>query len=164
MPFYPQDHILSRGDVMKVLIMHDSKYGCGQEIAGSIDKGLRKEGHTSDVVRAVDLKGSGPEGYDAFVLGSPTHIGGPTFKVGKGIKLLGKVCGGKPYTTFTTYLDKGQGTLEKMERSAKKAGLSKIMDGRPFKVEGMKGPLEKGCTTEAEAFGREIGKALNKRV
>ena len=145
---------------MKVLVIHHSKYGCGEKIAGGIAKGLQKGGHTADVIQVKDLGSKDPKNYDFFVIGSPTHAGGPTFKVGGAIKTLGKKCKGKSYTSFTTWMDVDQKTLEKMDKTAKKSGLEKMIEGRAYKVKGMKGPLQEGSMKEAEKFGEEIGKKL----
>jgi flavodoxin len=145
---------------MKVLIVHDSKHGCGKAIADQIAKGLTSGGHDANVIHVSDLKSMDIGSYDAFVIGSPTHVGGPTFKVGRGIKLLGKGASGKPFTTFTTWMDEKQRTLEKIEAKALKVGLRKLMDGKAYKVKGIKGPLEDSCPAEAEEFGKQIGEAL----
>ena len=147
---------------MKVLIVHDSKYGNGHDVAKAIASGLKEEGHEVDIVRAREIRKTNPAPYDAFIIGTPTHVGGPTFKTGRAIKHIGKNSSGKPYTTFTTWLNINQKTLTKMDLTAKKFGLEKLMDGKAFKVEGSKGPLEKGSADEAERFGKEMGKRLNK--
>lgn len=145
---------------MKVLIVHDSKHGCGKTIAERMAKGLTSSGHHAEVAHVKDLSSMDIGSYGAFVIGSPTHVGGPTFKIGRGIKYLGKNASGKPFTTFTTWMDEKQRTLEKIEAKAIKAGLKRFMDGKAYKVKGIKGPLEDTCPADAEDFGRQIGEAL----
>ena len=147
--------------IVKVLIIHDSKYGNGKEIAKAIAKGLKQEGLEVDIIRAREVSTINPSDYDAFVLGSPTHVGGPTFKSGRATKYIGKSGGsGKPYTTFTTWLNIKQKTLLKIENTASKAGLEKLMDGKAYKCGNLKGPLDEGSVEDAEAFGKEIAKRL----
>jgi len=146
---------------MKVLIVHDSKYGNGKEIAKAIAQGLKQEGHEVNIIRAREISTVRPIDYDAFVLGSPTHVGGPTFKSGRATKYIGKNGGsGKPYATFTTWLNIKQKTLLKIDNAARKVGLEKLMDGRAYKCANLKGPLDEGSVEDAEAFGKEIAKKL----
>jgi menaquinone-dependent protoporphyrinogen IX oxidase len=147
---------------MNVLIVHDSRFGNGKEIAKAIAQGLRREGYKVDVVRAREISTIRPTDYDAFVLGCPTRMGGPTFRSGGAIKYIGKNGGhGKPYTTFSTCCRQRQKTLSKMDKTASKAHLKKLMDGRLYMCTASKGPLNKGSVEDAEAFGKEIAKRLS---
>jgi menaquinone-dependent protoporphyrinogen IX oxidase len=145
---------------MKVLIVHGSWYGTGKTVAEAIAKGLGSEGHTADLVHAKMVGGKEIESYEAFIIGSPTHAGGPTFKVGSAIKHIAKRAQGKPFIAFTTYMTPNQRTVEKIEKKATDKGLRRLMHGKAFKVKTSKGGLEDSGLAEAEAFGREMGKAL----
>ena len=147
---------------MKVLIVHDSRFGNGKEIAKAIAQGLRHEGSEVAIVPAREISTIRPGDYDIFVLGCPTRMGGPTFRSGGAIKYIGKNGGeGRPYTTFTTCCRKDQKTLSKMDKTAGKARLKRLMDGRIYMCSGSKGPLNRGSVEDAEAFGREIAKRLS---
>ncbi|GAH19446.1 unnamed protein product [marine sediment metagenome] len=64
----------------KVIVVYDSKYGNTKLVAETIAEGMREvEGTEADVseVKRVDL--SKVPDYDAILVGSPTHIGGPTW-------------------------------------------------------------------------------------
>lgn len=149
---------------MKVLVVHDSKYGCGKKVAELIAAGIRKGGHGADVVHAKGLKAAGPAGFDAYVIGSPTHANGPTFRIGGSIKAIGKAGRGRPFATFTTFCNDGKDTLRKMEGKAERAGLRRLVTGRAFRAMEMKGPLAEGVTEEAEGFGSEIAGALSGKI
>jgi len=145
---------------MKVLVLHHSKYGCGKTIAEAIAKGIRRSDHSVDVASVKELSSYDLERYGFFVIGTPTHVGSPTFKVKGTIKNLGRSCQGTSFTTFTTWMDPKQKTLEKLEMLAKRAGLEKLMEGAAFMVKSQKGPLEDGSAMEAERFGQGIGEKL----
>lgn len=130
-------------------------------MARAIAKGVIASGHEADVVKAREISAKELQDYDAFILGTPTHVGGPTFSIGRAIKYIGKNGGeGKPFTTFTTWINLDQKTLLKLDQSARKAGLERLMDGRSYKVRALKGPLDDGSIEDAEVFGQEIMKAL----
>jgi menaquinone-dependent protoporphyrinogen IX oxidase len=145
---------------MKVLVIHHSSYGNGKKVAEAVAEGLGETGHSAVVVSVKELDAGTLGDFDAFVIGSPTHAGGPTFKIGGVIKKIGKACKGKPYTCFATHISPNATTVDKLVSKAQSRGLRKILDGKMFKVKDIKGPLEDGVLEEARDFGTAIGKKL----
>lgn len=140
---------------MKILVYHASKYGNGQKVAEAIADGAKAKGAEAKVLHAKEAKTEAPASYDLLVFGSPHRAGRPQGKVKKAVKLAGKAAAGKPFTVFTTHMDKptAHSTLDSL---AIEAGLSKAHDGTDFKVTGMKGPLEDGAEDKARSFGEEL--------
>lgn len=145
---------------MRVLVVHNSKYGNGKQVADAIAEGIRSKGHTVEVkgVEEVDVTALGA--FEAFVVGSPTHMRGPTFKVGGFISKLSSVASGKPFVAWATIGVPSSQTVAKLEAKATKAKMRMLMTGKAFKVKDMKGPLEDGALAEAGIFGKEIGTHL----
>jgi NAD(P)H dehydrogenase (quinone) len=94
------------GMAAKVIVVYESKYGNCKLVAETIAEGMREvEGIETDVneVKQVDL--SKVPDYDAILVGSPTHIGGPTGGIKKFVNKLGKLpLEGKLFAAFATYL------------------------------------------------------------
>ncbi len=146
----------------RVIVIYESKYGNTKLVAETIAEGMREvEGTEADVseVKRVDL--SKVPDYDAILVGSPTHIGGPTWGVKRFIGKLGKLpLEGKFFAAFNTYLlDKSfeQATkkLEKRIRD-KVPGAKLAAPGLSIKVDGMKGPISEGEFHKCKEFGNKI--------
>ena len=146
----------------KVIVVYDSRYGNTKLVAETIAAGMREvEGTEADVseVKRVDL--SKVPDYDAILVGSPTHIGGPTWGVKRFIGKLGKLpLEGKFFAAFNTYLlDKSfeQATkkLEKRIRD-KVPGAKLAAPGLSIRVKGMKGPISEGELPKCKEFGNKI--------
>ena len=92
----------------KVIVVYDSKYGNTKLVAETIAKGMREvEGIEAILseVKAVDF--SRIPVYDAILVGSPNHIGGPTRGIKKFIDKLGRLLlEGKLLAAFDTYFKK----------------------------------------------------------
>lgn len=145
----------------KVIVVYDSKYGNTKLVAETIAAGMRQvEGMETVVsgVKEVDLNRI-PD-YDAILLGSPNHIGGPTRGIKKFIDKLGKLpLEGKMFAVFDTYLGKDfEKVVKKMERriSEKVPGLKPVAPGLSIRVEGMKGPISEGALPKCREFGNKI--------
>jgi len=75
----------------KVIVVYESKYGNTKLVAETIAEGMREVEGTETVVsevKEVDL--SKISDYDAILVGSPNHIGGPTRGIKKFIDGLGQ--------------------------------------------------------------------------
>ena len=58
----------------KVLIAYDSRTGKTERMAESIAEGIRMAGHEAELKKITQIKSEAElEGYDAYVLGSPTY-------------------------------------------------------------------------------------------
>jgi len=146
----------------KVIVVYESKYGNTKLVAETIAEGMREvEGTEADVseVKRVDL--SKVPNYDAILLGSPNHLGGPTGGIKRFINKLGKLpLEGKFFAAFNTYLlDKSfeQATkkLEKRIRD-KVPGAKLAAPGLSIRVQGMKGPISEGELPKCKEFGKKI--------
>ncbi len=145
----------------KVIVVYDSKYGNTKLVAETIAAGMREvEGMETVVsgVKEVDL--SRIPNYDAILLGSPNHLGGPTGGIKKFIDKLGKLpLEGKKFAVFDTYLGKDfEKVVKKMERriSEKVPGLKPVAPGLSIRVQGMKGPISEGELPKCREFGKRI--------
>jgi len=145
----------------KVIVVYESKYGNTKLVAETIAEGMREiEGVETVVsdVKEVDL-GKIPD-YDAILLGSRNHIGGPTWGIKKFIGKLGKLpLEGKLFAAFDTYLGKSfQQAMKKMEKriSDKVSGSKLAAPGLSIRVDGMKGPISEGELPKCKEFGNKI--------
>ena len=146
----------------KVIIVYESKYGNTKLVAETIAEGIREvEGIEAVVseVKEVDL--SKIPDYDAILVGSPTHIGGPTWGIKRFIGKLGKLpLEGKFFAAFATYLlDKSfEQATKKLEKriSEKVPGAKLAAPGLSIRVDGTKGPISEGELPKCKEFGNKI--------
>ncbi len=129
----------------KVLVAYESKYGNTKLVAEKIIEGIKEVGDIETMLnelKEVDL--NAVSSYDAILVGSPNHIGGPTRGIKKFIDKLGKLNPGeKLFAVFDTYLGKDfEKAVKKMEaRITEKISKSKLLSpGLSIRVQGMKGP------------------------
>jgi flavodoxin len=146
----------------KVIVVYESKYGNAKLVAETIAAGMREVEGTETVVsevKEVDL--SKLPDYDAILVGSPTHIGGPTGGIKKFIGKLGKLpLEGKFFAAFATYLlgksfEQATKKLEKRIRD-KVPGAKLAAPGLSIRVDGMKGPISEGELPKCKEFGNKI--------
>ena len=145
----------------KVIVVYESKYGNTKFVAETITEGMREvEGIEAVLseVKAVDF--SRIPVYDAILVGSPNHIGGPTRGIKKFIDKLGKLpLEGKLFAVFDTYIGKDfEKAAKKMEKriSEKVPGLKLVASGLSIRVAGMKGPVSEGELPKCKEFGSKI--------
>ena len=103
----------------KVIVVYESKYGNTKLVAETISEGMREvEGMETVVSGVKDVDLNRIPDYDAILLGSPNHMGGPTGGIKKFIDKLGKLpLKGKRFAVFDTYLGKDfEKAAKKMER------------------------------------------------
>jgi len=144
---------------MKILIVHDSRFGNGKSIANAIADGIKARSVQADVAHVSELDGMDLGSYKGLVLGWPVHIGGATSASKKATEKLGLRCADRMFTTFSTSLSISGGIRSqvKMISKAKDCGLRYAMDGAAFRVKGFKGPLYDGELERALEFGRSVG-------
>jgi len=150
----------------KVFVVYDTKYGNTKLVAEKIVEGMREvEGIETSIsdVEEVDLERVA--GYDAILIGSPNHWGGPVRGVNKLIDKLGKLdLKAKWVAVFDTYI-KGdfEKAVKKMEKriNEKVPRLKLIIPGLSIKVGDMKGPIVDGELTKCKEFGRKIADQLS---
>ena len=146
----------------KVIVVYESKYGNTKLVAETIAEGMKEvEGVETVVsgVKEVDL--SKIPDYDAILVGSPTHIGGPTGGIKKFIGKLGKLpLEGKFFAAFGIYmLNKSfEEATKKLEKRIKDKvpGAIQAAPGLSIKVQGMKGPISEGELPKCKEFGNKI--------
>lgn len=145
----------------KVIVVYESKYGNTKFVAETIIEGLKKVKGIETVLselKKVDLNEI--PGYDAILVGSPNHLGGPTRGIKKFIDKLGKLnLKGKMGAVFDTYLGGNfEKAVQKMEKriNEKVPGLKLVVPGLSIKVQGMKGPILEGELPKCKEFGNKI--------
>jgi len=147
--------------LVKVFIVYESRYGNTKRVAETIIEGMREvEGMETvlSVLKEVDLNKI--PGYDAILVGSPNHFGGPTRGVKKFIDKLGELnLEGKLGAVFDTYIRKDfEKAVKKMENRIKEKvpGLKLVARGLSIKVKGIKGPILEEELPKCKEFGKKI--------
>jgi flavorubredoxin len=151
--------------MVKVFVIYNTKYGNTKIVAEKIVEGMKEvkgiETAISDV-KEVNLEKV--TDYDALLIGSPNHWGGPVRGVKKLIDKLGKLdLKAKWVAVFDTYLGGDfEKAVKKMEKriSEKVPGLKLIVPGLSIKVGGMKGPIVEGQLPKCKDFGNKIANQL----
>ena len=145
----------------KVIVVYESKYGNTKLVAETIIEGMKETGGIEtelSELKEVDLNKI-PD-YDAILIGSPNHFGGPTRGAKKFIDKLGKLdLKGKMAAVFDTHIGGDfEKAVKKMEKriNEKVPGLKLLAPGLSIKVQGMKGPLVEGELPKCKEFGSEI--------
>lgn len=153
--------------MVKVLVVYESKYGNTRRVAETIVEGMKEVGEIETSIKElkeVDL-GKVAE-YDAILVGSPNHFGGPTRGIKGFIEKLGKLqLDGKRYAVFDTYIKADfEKAVKKMEKhiSEKAPELKQIASGLSIKVQGIKGPIVENELSKCREFGKSIASQLKK--
>jgi flavodoxin len=149
----------------KVIVVYDTKYGNTKLVAEKIAEGLTEvEGIETTV---SDVKNTDPKKaaeYDAILIGTPTHFGGPARGINKLIDKLGKLdLKAKWAAVFDTYLGEDfEKSVKKMEARIREKvpPLKLITPGLSIKVDGMKGPVTEGEFSKCKEFGKQIATQL----
>ena len=151
--------------MVKVFVVYDTKYGNTKLVAETIIEGMKEvkgiETAISDV-EEVDIEKVAD--YDAILIGSPNHMGGPVRGIKKFIDKLGKLkLKAKWVAVFDTYLGGDfEKAAKKMEKriGEKVPGLKPITSGLSIKVGGMEGPIVEGELPKCKDFGKKIATQL----
>ena len=151
----------------KVLIVFESRYGNTKRAAESIAEGIKENNEIEVSLRElkdVDLKEI--PFYDAILIGSPNHVGGPTRGVRSFIDKLGELkLEGRKYAVFDTYMGGDfEKAIKKMEKqiNEKAPGLKRVVAGLSIKVKGIRGPILEDELPKCREFGKNIAIQLNK--
>ncbi|MDH5792978.1 MAG: flavodoxin family protein [Candidatus Bathyarchaeota archaeon] len=152
--------------MVKIIVVYESKYGNTKLVAETIIEGIREAQGVETVLnelKEVDLNKIAE--YDAILIGSPNHYGGPTKSVREFIDKLKKLnLHGKHFAVFDTYLGKGffEKAAKKMEKriNEKVPGLKQIGPMLSIAVQGSKGPIMEGELLKSEEFGKKIATQL----
>lgn len=134
--------------MVKVIVVYESKYGNTKLVAEKIIEGIREVEEIETILSELkEVDFNKIVDYDAILVGSPNHIGGPTRSIRKFIDRLGKLpLKGKLFAVFDTYLGKDfEKAVKKMEKkiNEKAPGLKMIAPGLSIKVQGMKGQFQR---------------------
>jgi flavodoxin len=148
-------------DMSRAAIVYESKFGNTARVGEAIAAALKTTG-ISDVyygpVESADVNKLAT--YDAILIGSPNHIGGPTRRVRKLIRSLADFdLTGRKVAFFDTYIGGDFGkAVGKMHNEFKARNQSAVIvaPGLSLRVEGMKGPLADGELAKATAFGESV--------
>jgi len=150
---------------VKVFVVYDTKYGNTKLVAETIVEGMREvEGIETTIsdVEEVDLERVAD--YDAILIGSPNHWGGPVRGIKKLIDKLGKLdLKTKWVAVFDTYIKQDfEKAVKKMEKriNEKVPRLKLIVPGLSIKVGDMKGPIVDGELPKCKEFGKKIANRL----
>jgi len=149
----------------KVIVVYESKYGNTKLVAETIIEGMKQvKGIETALneVKEIDLHQI--SSYDAILIGSPNHIGGPTRSIKKFIDKLGKLnLGEKRFAVFDTYLGKDfEKAVKKMEKriNEKAPGMKMITPGLSIRVQGMKGPIAEAELPKCKEFGKKLANQI----
>ncbi len=151
--------------MLKIIIVYESKYGNTKNVAEAILDGIKEIGEIEfslNEVKEVNLDNISD--YDAILIGSPNHMGGPTRGIKKFIDELSKLkLEGKMFAVFDTCFEKDfKKAVNKMEKrmSEKVPSMKKLAPGLSIKVQGMKGPIIDGELPKCKDFGKEVATKL----
>lgn len=145
----------------RVAIVYESKYGNTAQVAEAIRAALRGAGVSEVVSEKIDSADVNRVAtFDAILIGSPNHIGGPTRRVKKFIRSLAAFdLSGKRLAFFDTYIGGDFGrAVAKMENEFKARNQDAVVvtPGLSLRVEGMKGPLADGELVKGADFGKLV--------
>ena len=145
----------------KVIVVYESKYGNTKLVAETIIEGMKQvKGIETALNEVKEIDIHQISSYDAILIGSPNHIGGPTRSVKKFIDKLGKLnLGEKRFAVFDTHLDKDfEKAVKKMEKriNEKAPGMKMIAPGLSIRVQGMTGPIAEGELPKCKEFGKKL--------
>ena len=149
----------------KVLVVYESKYGNTRLVAETIAKAMGNPADFEMVTGEVGkVARNDMAGYDAILIGTPNHMGGPTREIRKFIDFLGKASlKNKNFAVFDTYIAKDCGkAVEKMEKRLKEkvAGARILLPGLSVLVGGMKGPVSEKELARCREFGSNAAKQI----
>ena len=151
--------------MVKVFVVYDTKYGNTKLVAEKIAEGMKEvEGIDTDIGDVEDTDPEQTATFDAILVGSPNHFGGPVGGIKRFIDKLGKIdLESKSIAVFDTYEGGDYAkAVKKMEKriSEKVPALKLITPGLSIKVDGTKGPITDGELPKCKEFGKKIANLL----
>jgi len=149
----------------KVIVVYESKHGNTKLVAETIIEGINEiEGIETVLSELKEVDLNNIADYDAILVGSPNHFGGPTRSIKKFIDKLGKLnLKGKMFAVFDTYLENDfEKAVKKMEKriNEKVSGSKQLAPRLSIKVQEMKGPISEGELPKCKEFGNKIATQL----
>lgn len=105
--------------MVKMLVVFESRYGNTKRAAESIIEGINEAGGVKVSLKELkEVDFNGISSYDAVLIGSPNHVGGPTRGVKGFIDNFGKLpLEGKKFAVFDTYMGRDfEKAVKKMEK------------------------------------------------
>ncbi|WXG45070.1 MAG: flavodoxin domain-containing protein [Promethearchaeati archaeon SRVP18_Atabeyarchaeia-1] len=153
-----------------MLVVYETKYGNTKIVAEGIVAGLKTgKGLEVDLRELKEIDVKRIPSYDAILVGSPNHVGGPTRGIKKFIDQLGKLnLSRKHVAVFDTCSGNSSRpsqmqAVKKMENSLtqKVSGLKLISPGLSIRVSGMKGPIINEDLAKCQEFGKRIAAELS---
>jgi len=148
---------------MRAFIVYDTKTGMTEKVAQAISSGMKEVGFNDIVIKkAEDATEDDFKSAEAWIVGSPTHIGGPTGTTKKALKMgTNSGTAGKMGTAFDTrFANANKGAINKLKAMMEESGVKLIMEPEWFSVTKTSGPLGEGEEAKAATFGRKIAGAL----
>ncbi len=151
--------------MVRAIIVYDTKYGNTKLVAEKIMEGIGEvEGIETAISDVEKIDPKEAANYDAILIGSPTHFGGPVRGINRFIDKLGKLdLKAKWVAVFDTYLGEDfEKSVKKMEKriNEKVPRLKLIASGLSVRVDGMKGPVTDGEFPKCIDFGKKIANQL----
>jgi len=147
--------------LVKILVAYESKYGNTKLVAEKIMEGMKKVKGVEPVLGEIkqgDL--SKVLEYDAILIGSPNHIGGPTRGAKKFVDDLGRLSlKGKSLAAFDTYLGRDfKKAVKKLEKTIveKIPGSKLLTPSLSVRAGGMRGPVSDEDLSKAVDFGKRV--------
>ena len=144
----------------KAIVAYDTKYGNTKLAAETIGEGMTAAGIDITLINMKEVDFKTIDQYDAILMGTPNHFGGPTRTAKKFIDNLGKLdLKEKVIAVFDTYIKKDfEKAVKKMEDkiNEKIPGSKLITPGLSIKVMGTKGPILEEEFPKAKEFGKQI--------
>lgn len=151
--------------MVRLLIVFWSKYGNTKAVAEAIANGIKAAKEMVVVVK--DVRETKPEEvleYDALIIGSPNHGGGPVGDIKNFLKKLEKLnLKAKSGAVFDTHAGGDIKVVRKIEKQIQEKipGLKLVAPGLSTQIKGfLKGPLVEGELTKAEDFGKSISNKI----
>nr|MDO8133842.1 flavodoxin domain-containing protein [Candidatus Njordarchaeum guaymaensis] len=157
--------------MVSVLVAFDTKYGNTKRVAEAIAEGLKTAREIkATVLNIKDVDAKTIPTFDAFLVGSPAHFGGPTGTAKGFIERMGKLkLEGKCIAVFDTYITNPRGSdfekaVRKLEEHIRKKApsLTIVSPGLSIRVSGMKGPIADGELPKCQEFGKRFAAQLRK--
>lgn len=142
---------------MKIAVAYESKYGNGKRCMEYLRDELSRDGHE---VALFSVREQGPSSLpeaEVYVFSAPTQIGNVAAKMKKFLKKVEFPTEGVKYALVTTCMDPQKTkSITTMEDLLLSKGVTKAADGLIIKVNGMKGPCEKGHEEQLRELAKQI--------
>ncbi len=150
---------------MRTLLLYDSWFGNTQQVAKTVDEGLREgDGEEVSSRRVNTVLNDEIVEYDVILIGSPNHIGEPSKAVKRQIQRLNDLnLRGKRVgvfdSCFRSQIGLATGKMENLVR--KVAPSAEIISPRlSVVVKSWTGPLEEGELIRCREYGERIAGVL----